>query len=235
MAAAASQGAEILLTPEGSLSGYTHLFDPDLVTRLTAELVQEAAQANLGLALGTCYVEADGLCRNEVRFYSRRGEFLGHHTKTLLCGTLEQHPHGEIRNYTVDPLRVFDWEGITVGALICNDLWANPGCTPQDDPHLTQQLARMGAQVIFHAVNGGRDGSAMSVVCKHYHESNLQLRAIAAGIPIVTVDNCTPVHIDCSAPSGVVSSSGNWLVKAEPCGEQVFVVELEIDGEDDSG
>ena len=26
------------------------------------------------------------------------------------------------------------------------------------DPHLTQQLARMGARVVFHAVNGGRDG-----------------------------------------------------------------------------
>lgn len=228
IAQAVAHDAEILLTPEGSLSGYTHRINGPLVARLAKELAAEAAEARLGLALGTCYIEEDGRCRNEVRLYSRSGQFIGYHTKTLTCGTLEPEPKGEIQHYTVDPLRVFEFEGVTLGALICNDLWANPGCTPQDDPHLTQKLAAMGAQVILHAVNGGRDGSEGSKLAWMYHESNLRMRAMAAGIPIVTVDNSAPATIPCSAPSGVVGPDGNWIVQAPVKGEHVFVVDLKL-------
>jgi predicted amidohydrolase len=118
---------------------------------------------------------------------------------------------------------------VPVGALICNDLWANPECTPGPDLHLTQQLAGMGARVLFPAVNGGRDGSEWSEVAWQYHESNLRMRARAGRLWIVTVDSAEPVHLPCSAPSGVVAPDGRWAIRAPAQGEQFFAHTLEIE------
>ena len=228
--AAAQSGAQVLLTPEGSLSGYTPEFQQDDVTRALDQVRDRARAAEVALALGTCFVEpSDGRCYNQIRFYAADGAYLGFHSKTLTCGTLEQPPHGEIEHYAVRPLRLFDLLGVPVGGLICNDLWANPGCTPGPDPHLTQQLATMGARVIFHAVNGGRDGTEWSQVAWRYHESNLQLRARAAGAWIVTADSSYPHTWPCSAPSGVVDPQGAWACRAEAVGEQLFVHDIQVD------
>ncbi len=123
---------------------------------------------------------------------------------------------------------MFHFDNIPSGGLICNDLWANPAWTPVPDNHLTQQLADMGVQVIFHAVNGGRDGSEWSDLCWQYHEANLRIRARAGGLWIVTVDNCHPVSLRCSSPSGVVNPDGDWVCRAEPTGEQYFAYTINI-------
>jgi len=226
---AAREGADVLLTPEGSLSGYTPRFDRDEVGRALEAVTAAARDAGVGLALGTCLIEPeDGRCYNQVRFYERDGAYLGFHSKTLTCGTLADPPEGEINDFAVAPLRTFEIAGARVGGLICNDMWANPGCTPQDDPHLTQQLSRMGARVIFHAVNGGRDGSPMSDLAWQYHESNLRMRAIAGALWIVTVDNCHPTDLRCSAPSGVIDPSGNWVARTAEQGEAFFCYTLEM-------
>ncbi len=221
--------ADILLTPEGSLSGYTPAFDPQTVAEGLAAVTAQARQAGIGLALGTCFVEPeDGLCYDELRFYSESGTFLGFHSKILTCGTLTDPPQGEINDYAVRPLRTFRLGNILIGGLVCNDMWANPGCTPVPDPHLLLQLSRMGARIVFHAVNGGRDGSPWSELAWQFHEANLRMRAQASGVWVVTVDNCFPVELPCSAPSGVIGPDGNWAVKAEPQGEQYFVYSIPL-------
>jgi predicted amidohydrolase len=234
VARAAAAGADILLTPEGSLSGYTPDFDPAAVAVGLDIITGRAAAAGVGLALGTCFLEADGVapgaCYNQIRFYAPDGDYLGFHSKQLRCGTLERVPQGEINDYAAAPLRTFELGGVTAGALICNDLWANPECTPMDDPHLTQQLARMGARVIFHAVNGGRDGSSWSRLAWQFHEANLRMRARAGGLWIVTVDSAHPVELACSAPSGVINPQGAWVVRAEPQGEDFFVTTIDVEG-----
>ncbi len=215
--------AEILLTPEGSLSGYTHLFDQEAARQGLQEITSLAAQQQVGLALGTCFVEADGLTYNQVRFYTPAGEYLGFHSKILRCGTMSQPVEGEINYFAVSELKTFRFGTIRVGGLICNDLWANPTCTPMPDVHLTQQLSKLGAQIIFHAVNGGRDGSEWSEVNWRYHEANLRMRAQAGQVWIVTVDNCAPLEWPTSAPGGVIAPSGEWVCRAEAKGEQFFV------------
>jgi predicted amidohydrolase len=229
IATAAERKADVLLTPEGSLSGYTPSFDQQAVQQALQQVVAEAVSAGLALALGTCYVEDDGLCYNQIRFYDERGRFLGFHAKILRCGSMSHPPIGEIQHYAVAPLRTFVLRGVTVGGLICNDLWANPACTPMPDTHLTQQLAGMGAKVIFHAVNGGRDGSEWSRVAWRYHETNLRLRALAGRVWIVTVDSCYPSHLRCSSPSGVVSPEGKWKKRVAAQGEQLFTFTLPVD------
>ena len=146
--------------------------------------------------LAPCFIEPDdGKCYDQLRFYSATGEYLGFHSKILTCGTLTDPAEGEINDYAVRPLQFFDYPDVRVGGLVCNDLWANPGCTPMPDPHLTQQLSRMGARIIFHAVNGGRDGSVWSELAWQYHEANLRMRAHAGSVWIVTVDNCFPLNL----------------------------------------
>ncbi|MCL6474159.1 MAG: carbon-nitrogen hydrolase family protein [Firmicutes bacterium] len=229
IAYAAEKKADVLLTPEGSLSGYTPSFDQQAVQQALQQVVAEAMSAGLALALGTCYIEDDGLCYNQIRFYDEHGRFLGFHAKILRCGTMSHPPVGEIQHYAVAPLRTFVLRGVTVGGLICNDLWANPTCTPMPDTHLTQRLAGMGAKIIFHAVNGGRDGSEWSRVAWRYHEANLRLRAMAAKVWVVTVDSCYPLHLRCSSPSGVVSPDGEWKKRAAAQGEQLFTFTLPVD------
>jgi len=227
---ARANGADILLTPEGSLSGYTPHFDASAVQQALDAVTGAARAAGVGLALGTCFVEPDdGLCYDELRFYAPDGEFLGFHSKILLCGTVrDDPPQGELNDYAASPLRTFGFNAITVGGLVCNDMWANPECTPQPDPHLTQQLAAMGARVIFHAVNGGRSGGEWSQVAWNYHESNLRMRARAGRVYLATVDSSAPVHLRCSAPSGILAPDGAWLVRAPERGEQCYVADAVI-------
>jgi hypothetical protein len=137
---------------------------------------------------------------------------------------------GEINHYAARPLRTFQIKGITVGGLICNDMWANPGCTPMPDPHLSQQLSEKGARIIFQAINGGRDGSDWSrEVYWPFHETNLRIRARTGRLWIVTSDSCHPTDIPCSAPTGVLQPDGNWAVMAPDQGVQLVVYTIHLD------
>ncbi len=74
---ASGDGADFLLTPEGSLSGYHSGFDRKEVAEAAARLAEAARDAGVGLALGTCYKEIeDGKerCYNQVRVYSPEGD-----------------------------------------------------------------------------------------------------------------------------------------------------------------
>ena len=226
---AGEQGADILLTPEGSLSGYTPEFDRDRV-ETALEIVTSHAQAHgVGLALGTCFVEPDEMCYNQIRFYAKDGAYLGFHSKILRCGTMEPVPRGEVTQYAATQLQTFEFEGITVGGLICNDFWANPCCTPQPDPFLAHQLARMGARIIFQAVNGGRDGSNWAErVIWPFHESNLRMRTRADALWTVVADSAHPVSNPCSCPSGVISPDGEWAVQTKAQGQDLFSYTIDL-------
>lgn len=80
---AITQKADILLTPEGSLSGYFDKFDQKKVEQNLKEILNRAKSTKLGLTLGTCFREADGQRYNEIRFYDKAGTFLGFHCKIL--------------------------------------------------------------------------------------------------------------------------------------------------------
>jgi len=61
---AIAKQADILLTPEGSLSGYHSHFDVIQVKDALSRVTCRARKSGIGLALGTCYYEDDGLCYN---------------------------------------------------------------------------------------------------------------------------------------------------------------------------
>ena len=57
LTAAIEGNADVLLTPEGSLSGYRPKFDQARVEKELAKIVERASKAGIALALGTCFTE----------------------------------------------------------------------------------------------------------------------------------------------------------------------------------
>ncbi len=223
---AAEDKADFLLTPEGSLSGYRPTFDRVEVAEATERVAEEARKAGVGLALGTCYKELENdaeHCYNQVRIYTPEGEYLGYHAKILRCSQLDHPGTGEMMSYVEGALRTFEYRGIRFGALICNDLWATPGYTTMPNPYLPWQLKRLGAEVIFHAVNSGTGQRA-----RPFHESSVALWCLKLGIHIVAV-NAGSSEKPINARSGVMGPDGEWLTMARDVGEAQFVHDIVLD------
>ena len=174
---AASEGADFLVTPEGSLSGYTSNFDQEKLAVALKAVTAEASRMKVGLMLGTCYKEDDKgkeFCYNQVRVYAPDGEFLGEYSKILRCSILDMPGTGEMVDYVEGELRTFDWKGTRFGILICNDLWATPGYTTMPNPYLVWKLKQMGAQFIVHCINSGT-----AQKYRPFHESSAELWALS--------------------------------------------------------
>jgi predicted amidohydrolase len=222
---AAGDGVELLLTPEGSLSGYHADFDREEVAAAVERVRAEAADAGVGLALGTCYGEIEGdveYCYNQVRVYTPEGDYLGFHAKILRCSSLDHPGTGEMRDYVEGRLRTFDWRGLRVGVLICNDLWATPGFTTMPNPYLPWKLRQMGAQLLLHAINSGGD-----LRHRPFHESSTELWARVLQVPIVQA-NAAHEDRPVNALSGVTGADGVRLVAAPERGEQYFSCEVAV-------
>lgn len=222
---ASEDRADFLLTPEGSLSGYWSGFDTQELNEALMRVTFEAKRLSVGLALGTCIREPEGgemICRNQVRVYAPDGELLGFHSKILRCSPLNAPDSCEMAEYAVSPLRIFEWNGVRFGALICNDMWATPGCTTTPNPFLAWQLKQMGADVILHAINSGTDQ-----VFKPFHESSVALWARSLGIHIVEANAAGADSAPVNARSGVVDPHGEYIVEVPLVGEHSFSCTIE--------
>ena len=224
---AASDRADFLLTPEGSLSGYYPGFHREAVAEAVARVAAAAGDAGIGLALGTCYKETESgaeYCYNQVRVYSPEGEYLGFHAKILRCSSLHHPGTGEMKDYVEGKLGTFEWRGVRFGALICNDLWATPRWTTMPNPYLPWKLWQMGAQVILHAIHSGRDQRHRA-----FHESSSELWARALGVPIVQVNAAPADGGAVNASSGAIGPHGERYVRPPDVGEQYFTCEVPIE------
>ena len=240
IAFAEREQADVLVTPEGSLSGYTPEFDAKATARELETVLARARAAGIALVLGTCFESPDGRRYNAQRFYARDGEPLGFHAKILLCRRMsDPEAKSEVDCFQTRPLRTFSLSGLTVGGLICNDYWANPEWTPMPDPHLAHQLGAMGARVIFVSANTGRSrtGEAQQL-SRAFHDSNIRMRARAAKAWVVVVNAGEPSNDKgesndagprlLHAPSGVVAPDGSWALSVPSLDEQLFVYTINL-------
>ena len=214
------EGADFLVTPEGSLSGYTSNFDQAQLQDALSELESAAKALKIGLMLGTCFKEAVGgteYCYNQVRVYSPDGQFMGAYSKILRCSSLDFPGTGEMLDYVEGELRTFDWKGNIFGILICNDLWATPGYTTIPNPYLAWKLKQMGAQFIVHCINSGTNQKYRS-----FHESSAELWALSLKIPILEI-NASCGEQPVNARSGFIDAKGDRIIKVPETGEHVFV------------
>ena len=228
IARAAADGADLLLTPEGSLSGYYAGFDRAEVAAAAERVAAAAKATGVGLALGTCYKEIEGgeeHCYNQVRVYTREGDYLGHYAKILRCSSLAYPGTGEMKDYVEGKLRTFDWHGVRLGILICNDLWATPRWTTMPNPYLPWKLWQMGARALLHAIHSGRDQKHSA-----FHESSSELWARALKLPIVQVNASPADGGPVNAASGLIGPDGERSVRVPDVGEQYFVCDVPIAG-----
>jgi len=222
---AAADGADFLLTPEGSLSGYHSDFDGAEVEAAVGRVTAAARAAHVGLALGTCYKEKDGgsgVCYNEVRIYDPGGDYLGHHAKILRCSPIAHPGTGEMVQFAEGTLRTFEWRELRFGVLICNDLWATPGFTTMPNPYLAWRLKQMGAQFLLHAINSGRD-----LRHRPWHESCSAMWAKATQLPILQVNAAPADGQPLNAPSGLLGPDGMRLLSVPDCTEEYFVCDVQ--------
>ena len=221
---AAKEGADFLMTPEGSLSGYNSTFNSEELNTALDQVVDIAKNLKVGLLLGTCYKEnINGVekCWNQVRVYTPDGKFLSAHSKTLLCSPIDQPGTGEMLEYEKEQLHTFDWNGNRFGILVCNDLWATPGYTTTPNPYLALKLKQMGAQVIFHAINSGTNQQY-----KSFHESSAELWSHHLGIQILEVNAAKGLD-PINAQSGLINN-GKRTVQVSYIGQQFFIVDITI-------
>jgi predicted amidohydrolase len=218
---AAGENADFLVTPEGSLSGYTSDFNQPELADALKKVTGTAKEMHVGLMLGTCYKESikgKEYCFNQVRIYSPDGNFEGTYSKILRCSNLELPGTGEMNDYVEGELKVFNLKGTRFGFLICNDLWATPGYTTIPNPYLPWKLKQMGAQFIVHCINSGTDQRY-----KPFHESSAELWAYSLHIPIMEV-NAAHGENKINARSGLIEATGTRSVDVPDSGVQSFKV-----------
>ena len=216
---------DFLITPEGSLSGYTSHFNGDLLKESLARVLQAARKLKIGLVLGTCYKETitgTEYCYNQARVYLPDGTFMGAYSKILTCSPLDNPGTGEIMEYVQGSVRTFSFNNIEFGILICNDLWATPGYTTIPNPYLPWKMQESGAEIIFHIINSGTDQKY-----RKFHESSVELWAMTLKMPIVEV-NAAHRDKEINARSGVIDHEGNRTKIVENRGEQIFIFHLEF-------
>ncbi len=220
---AALEGADFLVTPEGSLSGYTpHFSQAGLVIALE-EITSEAHKLKVGLMIGTCYKEliADReFCYNQIRVYAPDGHYMGAYSKILRCSSLDLPGSGEMVDYIEGELKTFVWNDLRFGILICNDLWATPGYTTMPNPYLPWKLKQLGAQFIVHCINSG-------TVQKYrpFHESSAELWALSLQIPILEINAAQGNEI-INARSGLIDANGERSLRVSDSGFQCFTVRI---------
>lgn len=218
------EGANFLVTPEGSLSGYTSNFNQAEVASALEEIKSAAVKMKVGLMLGTCYkelIKGAEFCYNQVRVYSPEGKFMGAYSKILRCSNMDLPGTGEMVDYVEGELKTFSWNGLQFGILICNDLWASPGYTTTPNPYLAWKLKQMGAQFLVHCINSG-------TVQKYrpFHESSAELWALSMKIPILEV-NAAQKNEKINAQSGLIDSNGERSLRVPDSGSQFFTARIQ--------
>lgn len=217
---AAQDGADLVLFPEMSLSGYHGNYDFEAVKRAVKEVSAAAKKNHIAVIAGTGWREG-GEAYIQSRAYDSDGSLLGTHEKMVPTGI--DGKSGDRAFCTPGKeLKTFVWKGVTCGSLICNDLWVTPGCGPHHDPRLAHQLGQKGAKIIFHAVNSGCGQKHLP-----YHESNVALRAEESKLYIVTANAASmDGPINCS--SGVMGPDGEWVTMLDRQGEGRYIATLSI-------
>ena len=235
---ASQNNVDYILTPEGSLSGYFPGWDTYKGRTLQdifdaeKEVTEYAKELGVGLCLGTMWAEEDDRFpqgyrkENQIRFYSKTGNFLGSTNKHHTITSYDQTVPSDLNLIDMEDSRQNFW----AAGLVCNDFWGGPlRGQPSLPIYVTDELH---AQVIFHATNGFRgELPNYDDITDAWHEGNLRMLSYTCGIPIITVDNIYKMngkmyHGKTSSTSGILLN-GMWLVKAPRTGTRYFYYDFD--------
>lgn len=225
-----------ILTPEGALSGY---FQPPVINRITEQnwldtlevephLQNVIATKDVGVLLGTGWMEPDGAPYNQVRIYQGSRGYQGAYAKRLLTTT---HQGGGERNAYIPGWSpcVFNLsDTVRGGVLICNDIWATPMASPQGNPYYINELAQAGVNVLFCSVNCNVKN--WCPIIYDWHQSHLQMYAKFYNMYVVVSGNIlsmdTKPVTQSQCPIGVIGPDGEWIHKFETQQQETYTVEI---------
>jgi predicted amidohydrolase len=232
---AADNNVDYLVTPEASLSGYAvnYCEHPELLATGLKQIQLHAASKQVGLCLGTLWLEQQDhdkspVKRNQIRFYTPQGEFLGTVDKHVL--TPLDLEIGRVSSDGLSGVLIpVDERFIPTVGLICADLYGHMS----DQGGLPQQLFNIGARLAIHATNPERGLSEFKdQLEQQWLEANI-CRVSYSFFPVISVDNCYTMHGepytgDTITQSGV-SMGGAWVAKTPRQGTQYFYYDFDID------
>ena len=227
---AEENNVDYLVTPEGSLSGYTPRYNlKDTQSALT--IIEEyAKEKNVGLCLGTLWQETGSrgeLNRNQIRFYNPDGELIGTNSKHHII----EHDHVVPHNLKLDgppcPTNLGEHlnQMFPVVGLICNDLWGHSWSGGECLVNVISNTYR-NISAFIHSTNGTRGDVEVDKMFDLWHDAHFKLYSKCTDIPIITVDNSIhmdgkPFLGDTSSQSGVVIG-GKWVTNVPRRGTQYF-------------
>jgi len=138
---AADQGAQLLLFPEASLTGYNNALEVNQRIAQTAngdaaQAIAEIGKANkIAIAYGFAEKLGD-LMHNSVQLIDEHGQMLSVYRKTHLWGEQDR----SLFTQGNDLVPVLEWNGWRIGMLICYDI---------EFPENVRRLALEGAELIL--------------------------------------------------------------------------------------
>lgn len=213
-AAAAAQGADLLVTPEFSIAGYPPedlVLKPAFRAMCEAEieaLAAETADGGPGLILGGPWKDGEKL----------------HNAAFLLDGgkVVARRAKHELPNYGVfDDKRVFDagpapgpvvFRGVRIGLMICEDWWF---------PGVSETLAESGAELLL-AING----SPFEVDKGEARIDLAVARVVETGLPFVFLNqNCGQDELVFDGASFVLNADRSLAVRLPSFAETMVVTE----------
>jgi len=207
---------DFMLFPAMSLMNHAGEITGTAVAAAWRQIAAACRQAYVTAIIGAA-VRIENATYIQSRVYSDMGVLLGTHE--MLVPPQADRPQVS----PGDELRIFQHRGIVFGCLIGNDLWVAPGMGPYPDPRLTLQLAKRGAQFIFHSCNTGTDPRYAA-----YYDSNLTLRAAEANAHIFTT-NAAEADGELNVPSGAIAPGGVWIKKVPRTGDHRYTVDVEVE------
>ena len=234
---AAEHNVDYLVTPEASLSGYSTSYYMDLQFLETnlREIESYAASKKVGLCLGTLWVEVDKegdkkllVKRNQIRFYTPEGKFLGAINKQVL--TPFDLEIGIIKGEGLEGALIpIDDKFIPTAGLICADLYGHAS----NEGGLPQKLFNIGAKIAIHSTNAERGlDDFRDELEKEWLEANIR-RVSYMLYPIISVDNCYDMngqpHKGTTITQSGVCMGGKWVVKTPRRGTQYFYYDFNTD------
>jgi predicted amidohydrolase len=204
-----SRPGEIVVFPEGALSGYEPK-DDDYVDRLDAAAIEDASlqvrnrvdSVGCRCLVGSARYSRDRW-RNSVLWFDGSGN-VQQYDKAELSGLDRGHFE---RGTSAGEL--FAADGVPIGVLACRELLF---------PGVWMRLKDRGARVVFHLNNAIQPQDALWT---HV----LITRAIELGVFVCSVNNAAPPQ---QLPSMLVAPSGHVLVQSDVQTEQVLTSRIDL-------
>jgi predicted amidohydrolase len=233
---AAENKVDYLVTPEASLSGYSTSYYRDLefLNSGLHEIEMYAISKNVGLCLGTLWVEYNEpgheqklVKRNQIRFYTKEGRFLGSTNKQVL--TPLDLEIGIVKGEGLAGVLIpFEDKVIPVAGLICADLYghlSNYGGLPQ-------QYFTMGAKLLIHSTNAERGLDKFKDKLEdQWLEANIT-RISYLLFPVISADNSYTMSGEPYTGKTITQSGfcidGKWVNKVPRTGTQYSYYDFDI-------